>query len=187
MHFSIPCLYLALKKSEMNKLDRSFFCRDVLKVAPELLGKYIVIAKNGNISYSMITEVEAYKGEKDRACHAYKGRTDRTEIMYHEGGHLYVYLIYGIHWMLNVVTGNKEEPQAVLIRGVEGYNGPGRVSGKLGIDRSFYGEDLILSDRIWIEEKEKREVNYKRGPRIGIEYAGEYWKNVPWRYYIHLI
>jgi DNA-3-methyladenine glycosylase len=157
--------------------------RDVLEVAPDLLGKYLVI-KNGvhNQSY-MITEVEAYRGSEDLACHASKGRTARTEIMYHEGGKLYVYLIYGMYWMLNIVTGLENNPQAVLIRGVENFSGPGRVSKKLGIDKSFYGENLIDSNRIWVTDNHLQ-INYKTAARIGIDYAGEYWKNLHWRYFI---
>ena len=98
------------------------------------------------------TEVEAYRGSEDRACHASKGRTPRTEIMYHEGGRLYVYLIYGMYWMLNVVTGGENDPQAVLIRGVENFPGPGKLTRSFGIDRTFYGEDLTISERIWFEE-----------------------------------
>ena len=86
-----------------------------------------------------------------RAMHL-KGRTPRTEIMFHEGGRLYIYLIYGMYWMLNVVTGEENNPQAVLIRGVENFPGPGKITKALGIDRSFYGEDLVTSERIWFED-----------------------------------
>ena len=88
----------------MNRLKRDFFSRDVLEVAPELLGKNLVRKVEGQIEKYLITEVEAYRGEKDLACHASKGRTPRTEIMYHNGGLVYVYLIYGMYWMLNIVT-----------------------------------------------------------------------------------
>lgn len=99
------------------KLDASFFNRDVLEVAPDLLGCTLVRDfGNGNIQRFTITELEAYRGEEDLACHASKGRTPRTEIMYHTGGYIYVYLIYGMYWMLNLVTGSNDEPQAVLIR-----------------------------------------------------------------------
>jgi DNA-3-methyladenine glycosylase len=131
----------------------------------------------------MITEVEAYRGNKDRACHASKGRTARTEIMFHEGGKLYIYLIYGMYWMLNIVTGEKDIPQAILIRGVDNYPGPGKLTKFLRIDKSFYGEDLITSERIWIEDPGTTH-NIKNGFRIGIDYAGEYWKMRPWRYYL---
>ena len=103
------------------RLPREFFIRDVLDVAPELIGKIMVVRlENADImDRYMVTEVEAYRGSEDKACHASKGRTARTEIMYHEGGRLYVYLVYGMYWMLNVVTGSENNPQAVLIRGVE--------------------------------------------------------------------
>jgi DNA-3-methyladenine glycosylase len=103
--------------------------------------------------------------------------------MYHDGGRLYVYYVYGMYWMLNIVTGMENDPQAVLIRGLEDCQGPGRVTRLLGIDRSFYGEDLISSGRIWVEESGITPV-YKTSPRIGIDYAGEVWKNKPWRYYL---
>jgi DNA-3-methyladenine glycosylase len=90
--------------------------------------------------------------------------------MFHNGGLIYVYLVYGIHWMLNVVTGTVNEPQAVLIRSIEGYTGPGRLSRILGIDGSFYGEDLISSKRIMFEDSTSEPV-IKAGERIGIDYA----------------
>jgi len=108
------------------RLKREFYIRDVLEVAPELPGKNLVVRSgNGLHGRYMVTEVEAYRGSEDIACHASKGRTARTEIMYHEGGRLYVYLVYGMYWMLNVVTGCENDPQAVLIRGVESLDGPG--------------------------------------------------------------
>jgi DNA-3-methyladenine glycosylase len=167
-----------------QKIVREFYTRDVLDVAPELPGKNLVIRlTDGSFGRFMITEVEAYRGCEDKACHASKGRTARTEIMFHEGGKLYIYLIYGMYWMLNIVTGEKDNPQAVLIRGVKNYPGPGILTKSLGIDRSFYGEDLHSSERIWIEDPG---VTYpvKTSPRIGIDYAGEYWKSRLWRYFI---
>jgi DNA-3-methyladenine glycosylase len=166
------------------RLAREFFTRDVLDVAPELPGKNLVIGlPDGSHGRYKVTEVEAYRGSEDRACHAFKGRTPRTEIMFHEGGHLYIYLIYGVYWMLNIVTGQKDTPQAVLIRGVENYSGPGKLTKSLGIDKSFYGEDLVISERIWLEDAGIL-PEVKTGKRIGIDYAGDYWKNRPWRYYI---
>ncbi len=167
-----------------NRLKREFFIRDVLEVAPDLIGKDIFIRQPDGTGYRYsITEVEAYRGEEDRACHAFKGRTARTEIMYHEGGCLYVYFIYGMYWMLNIVTAIAEIPQAVLIRGVENLPGPGRLARSIGIDRSFYGEDLVSSDRIWLIDKGIH-PHIKTAPRIGIDYSGEYWKSLPWRYYL---
>lgn len=167
-----------------KRLGLEFYTRDVLDVAPELPGKILVTkSADGLLSCSQITEVEAYRGAEDLACHASKGRTKRTEVMFSRGGHLYVYLVYGMHWMLNIVTGPENEPQAVLIRGLSDCNGPGKLTRKLGIDRSFNGEDLINSERIWVEDNGFKAV-CKTGLRIGIDYAGEYWKTRPWRFFI---
>ena len=167
-----------------KKIEKDFYIRDVLEVAPDLPGKNLVLRlPDSSLGRFRITEVEAYNGNEDKACHASKGRTARTEIMFHEGGKLYVYLIYGMYWMLNIVTGGANIPQAVLIRGVDNYPGPGRLTKFLRIDKSFYGEDLIKSDRIWIEDPGTTH-NIKNGPRIGIDYAGEYWRTRPWRYYL---
>jgi DNA-3-methyladenine glycosylase len=167
-----------------KRLSREFYIRDVLEVAPEMPGKNLVIKLNdGAAGRFKVTEVEAYRGSEDKACHAFKGRTARTEIMFEEGGRLYIYLIYGMYWMLNIVTGEKDFPQAVLIRGVTEFPGPGRLTKGLGIDRSFYGEDLVSSGRIWFEDTGIVHP-VKNGPRIGIDYAGEYWKTRPWRYYL---
>jgi DNA-3-methyladenine glycosylase len=167
-----------------NRLTKEFFIRDVLVVAPEMIGKNMVIrSADGTYGRFRITEVEAYRGAEDKACHACKGRTQRTEIMFHEGGRLYVYLVYGMYWMLNVVTSQENIPQAVLIRGVQNFYGPGRITKSFGIDRTFYGEDLDISERIWFEESGIAPV-VNTGHRIGIDYAGIFWKTRPWRYYI---
>jgi DNA-3-methyladenine glycosylase len=166
-----------------SRLTIDFYTRDVLKVAPELIGKEIVIRdKNNSCKRFTINEVEAYRGEKDKACHASKGRTKRTEIMFSEGGKLYLYFVYGMYWMLNIVTGERENPQAALIRGVEGLKGPGILTRGIGIDGSYYGEDLTRSDKIWIEDKGII-PEIKTGKRIGIDYAGDPWKDKPWRYF----
>lgn len=167
-----------------ERLGRVFFERDVLEVAPDLLGNYIMFVKNNSVEKYKITEVEAYRGEEDKASHASKGRTSRTEIMYHNGGYIYVYLIYGMYWMLNFVTGEPDNPQAVLIRGVERLNGPGKLTRELGIDKSFYGEDLVTSNRIWLVNGESTST-YETSKRIGVEYAGNPWKDKPWRFYIN--
>jgi DNA-3-methyladenine glycosylase len=167
-----------------ERLSREFYIRDVLEVAPELIGKNMVVrSKEGIYGRYQVTEVEAYRGIEDKACHASRGRTSRTEIMFHQGGSLYVYLVYGMYWMLNVVTGPVNIPQAVLIRGVEKYSGPGRITKSFGIDFTFYGEVLYISERIWFEDSGFFPL-IKTGPRIGIDYAGEYWKTRPWRYYL---
>jgi DNA-3-methyladenine glycosylase len=167
-----------------ERLSRDFFIRDVLDVAPDILGKILVVrSEDGVFRRYTVTEAEAYRGSEDKACHAFRGRTPRTEIMFHTGGHLYIYLIYGMYWMLNVVTGEENNPQAILIRGVENFSGPGKLTKSLGIDKSFYGEDMVTSERIWLEDSGVKPV-YKTGPRIGIDYAGDIWKNLPWRYYL---
>jgi DNA-3-methyladenine glycosylase len=166
----------------MKRLEADFFSRDVLVVAPELLGKFLVqIREDGSKARYAITEVEAYRGEEDLACHASKGRTRRTEIMYAAGGHLYVYLIYGMYWMVNIVTGQKGIPQAVLIRGLQGISGPGRVSMELMLDGSWNGFNLVGSDRLWLEDS-GRMPEYITTTRIGIDYAGDFWKSKPWRF-----
>ena len=166
-----------------ERLDKSFFLRDVLVVTRELLGKIIVRKFDDNhIEKFVITEVEAYSGNGDLACHASKGKTKRTEVIFREGGLVYVYLIYGMHWMLNIVSGEENDANAILIRGVKGISGPGRVGKALQLDKSFYGEDLFNSERIWIENA-KPVVKFDTSPRIGINYAGEPWVSIPWRFF----
>jgi len=166
------------------RISRDFYIRDVLEVAPDIIGKNLIIRlQDKSFTSYRITEVEAYRGREDLACHASKGKTTRTEVMFRQGGHLYVYLIYGMYWMLNIVSSAENDPQAVLIRGLAGIPGPGRVSKALAIDRSYYGEDLTLSDRLWFEESGVSPI-IMTGERIGIDYAGEYWRSKPWRFYI---
>lgn len=165
-----------------SRLNHSFYRRDVLEVAPQLLGKTLVRQfPDGNTLRAAITEVEAYKGTDDLGCHASKGITQRNRVMFDNGGLVYVYLIYGMYWMLNVVTSIHSDPQAVLIRGVTGADGPGKLTRLLKIDGSFYGEDLVKSNRIWIEDSDIK-ADYITTPRIGIDYAGPYWSKVPWRF-----
>lgn len=168
-----------------TRIKRTFFMRDVLLIAPALLGKNLVRKFNdGHVRRYIITEVEAYRGTKDLACHASKGRTARTDVMYHEGGVVYVYLIYGLYWLLNIVAGKEGDASAVLIRGLEGISGPGRVGKQLQLNKSFYGEDLSTSNRIWIEDSIFK-PKYIKTPRIGIDYAGEPWISKPWRFKIN--
>lgn len=171
------------QEAQLPRMGRDFFSRDVLVVAPALISKILVLrSDDGYIKRYRITETEAYRGEEDRACHASRGRTARTEVMYATGGKLYIYLVYGMHWMLNIVTGDNNEPQAALIRGLENYSGPGRVTKALGINKSHNGIDLTDSDRIWLEDSGLT-PDIRTSPRIGIDYAGEFWKTRPWRYY----
>ena len=167
-----------------ERLPLDFFLRDVLEVAPSLLGKVLVRQfDDGRVERYRITEVEAYRVTEDRACHASKGRTPRTEVMFQQGGKVYVYLIYGQYWLLNLVTGIEGDASAVLIRGIEGFSGPGRVGRELQLDRSFYGESLIDSSRIWVENAELV-TEFKTSKRIGVDYAGEEWGGKLWRYFI---
>ncbi len=164
----------------MSRLPLSFFTREAIEVAPLLLGKKLVRIVDGDRKEYIITETEAYLGEEDLACHAAKGRTARTEVMYREGGAVYVYLIYGMYWMLNFVTGKPDCPQAVLIRGITGFDGPGKLGKELRLDKSFYGEDLFTSKRLWVEDAPEVTA-YITKPRVGIDYAGE-WKDKPLRF-----
>ena len=130
-----------------------------------------------------ITETEAYCGENDTACHARKGKTPRTSVMYEAGGIAYVYLCYGIHNMLNVVAAEKGEPEAVLIRSVEGISGPGRVTKALQITRELNRTNYVTSDILWLEEG--MPLPYRATPRIGISYASEKDQNRLWRFVIN--
>ena len=176
-----------LKPVDFNiRLTQEFFLKDVLEVAPALLGKYLVRKyPDGSLQSFRIIETEAYRGEEDLACHASKGRTQRTEVMYLPGGHVYIYLIYGMYWMLNIVTGKANHPQATLIRAIDGYNGPGKLTKALKLDKTFNAEDLSESNRLWICDSHEK-IKYQTSPRIGIDYAGEIWKNKPWRFVLSI-
>ena len=187
------------------KLTRDFYTRsDTLSIARELLGKILVVpGADGTRVSGMIVETEAYMGVVDRAAHSYAGRrTARNEITYAEGGHVYVFFVYGMYYQLNIVTGAADDPRVVLIRAIEPIDGiemmrerrgemkdtnltsgPGKLCIAMGIDRSLNGEDL-LGDRIWIENRRSR-VNKEIGvgPRIGIDYAGDDVHN-PWRFWV---
>jgi DNA-3-methyladenine glycosylase len=166
----------------ITRLSSAFFIRDVLEVASDLIGKTLVRKfDDGTIRRFTIDETEAYQGTGDLACHASKGLTSRNEVMFREGGLVYVYFIYGMYWMLNVVTGREGDASAVLIRRLDDISGPGRVGKMLQLDRSFYGEDLFVSQRIWIEDSGEV-VDFTTHPRVGIHYAGEPWISKPWRY-----
>lgn len=164
-------------------LPASFFERPVLEVAPELLGKYLV-RKNGSETRAFkIVEVEAYDGEADQACHARRGRTPRTEALYGKPGHFYVYFCYGVHWMLNIVSAKEGYPAGVLIRGLEGVPGPGRVTKTLAIDKSLYGKPAAPESGLWVEDRggEVPPEMIAQTPRIGVAYAGE-WAHKPYRF-----
>ena len=150
-------------------------------MAPGLISKNLIISRAGIAESFKITEVEAYRGEEDQASHARFGKTSRNAIMYGEGGYLYIYLIYGIYWMLNIVTGPADCPQAILVRGLENFSGPGVLTRALGIDKSYHGEDLVSSARIWIEDSDEAPLVLQK-PRVGINYAGEPWVSHAWRF-----
>ena len=154
----------------------SFFRRPAAIVARELIGMTLVRATEDGIQRYTIVETEAYEGIHDLASHSSKGRTKRTEVMFGPAGRFYVYLIYGLHWMLNVVTGDRDEGAAVLIRGVEGISGPGRVAARLQIDASFHGLPASRASGMWFERGSGDEVSrVARTPRIGVDYAGPLW------------
>ncbi|HVU24398.1 MAG TPA: DNA-3-methyladenine glycosylase [Opitutus sp.] len=156
-------------------------------LARGLIGKHLVRRRaDGTTDARMITEVEAYGGERDLASHARAGRTARTAVMYGPGGVWYVYLCYGVHEMLNLVVGPEGRPAAVLIRGVEGLSGPGRVTKGLGIDRRLNGAVAAPASGLWIEDRGGRmpRASVQATPRIGVDYAGEIWAKRLWRFVI---
>lgn len=174
-------------KPTKRVLPRIYFNRPTVQVARSLIGKYLVRVIDGRVLAGKIVEVEAYVGSQDRACHASKGRTQRTDVMFGPAGVAYVYLVYGMYHCLNVVTEREEFPSAVLIRAVEIdgelIDGPGRLCRALQIDRRLNRVDLTSGESLWFED---RRVLVKGGdvvahPRIGVDYAGE-WAKKPWRF-----
>jgi len=188
-----------------NRLNHDFFTRkDTLRVGRDLLGKLLVVpSADGRRVTGMIVETEAYLGEIDKAAHSYAGRrTARNEITYAEGGHVYVFFVYGMYYQLNLVTGLTDHPHVVLIRAVEPVegiqimrerrgemkdrnltSGPGKLCIALGIDRSLNGEDLS-GERIWVEEyRSFKKSEIASGPRVGIDYAEEFVE-MPWRFWV---
>lgn len=165
-------------------LQKKFFDRPVLDVAEDLIGKFLVRETKGRKEAFMITEVEAYDGREDKACHASKGRTKRTEVMFGPAGVFYIYLVYGMYDMLNIVTGSKDYPAAVLIRGVEGINGPGKLTKYLKITRIQNDKKAVRQTGLWFEDRgvkiDKKKI--KRKPRIGVNYAGAIWSQKPYRF-----
>lgn len=164
-------------------LKGKFFERSAIVVARTLLGKYLVRKHHGKIIALMITETEAYDGPLDLASHASKGRTARTEVMFGDSGIWYVYLIYGMYDMLNIVTGPRDYPAAILIRGVEGIHGPGKLTRELGITRALNTKPATIKTGLWIEDRcyEAMPHSIERTPRIGVGYAGP-WAKKPWRF-----
>jgi len=188
-----------------TRLSADFFTRkDTLRIARDILGKLLVVpATDGRRVAGMIVETEAYLGEIDKAAHSYGGRRSaRNEITYAEGGHVYVFFVYGMYYQLNLVTGLADHPHVVLIRAVEPVDGieimrerrgemkdknltsgPGKLCIALGIDRSLNGEDLS-GERIWVEEyRSFKKSEIESGPRVGIDYAEEFVE-MPWRLWV---
>lgn len=173
------------------KLPREFYLCDGLEAAEKLLGKILIHRSPDGLTAGRIVELEAYMGESDRGCHAYGGRrTKRTGIMYAEGGHAYVYLIYGMYCCMNIIVNREDIPHCIFLRAlepVEGIelmkrrrgtdklrnlcSGPGRLCNAMGIDKTLYGEDLC-GDRLWLEDDGCKPVII-RGKRVNIDYAGE--------------
>ncbi|HSD62659.1 MAG TPA: DNA-3-methyladenine glycosylase [Ignavibacteriaceae bacterium] len=191
--------------SNLDKLKRSFYKRDLLTVAKELLGKIFVKSDPGNLLAGKIVEVEAYDGRIDEAAHTFIGKTKRNEIMFREGGYLYVYFTYGAHFCSNIVTGEEGQGTAVLIRALEPvtgieqmslnrysrnlinekekYNltsGPGKVCQAFGISNEYYGEDLISGRIYLLNQKKIPEDKIMCTTRIGIKKSVE----LNWRFYI---
>jgi DNA-3-methyladenine glycosylase len=184
------------------KLRPSFYRRRTLDVAEELLGKVLIRRLNGKCLAGKIVETEAYVGPEDLACHASKGRTPRTAIMFEPGGCAYVYMIYGFYFCLNAVTEAEGYPAAVLIRAVEPLenlavmrklrknppldtgiaSGPGKLCMAMAIDKTLNGVDLT-GNTLWIEDWKLESGAVGTSPRIGVDYAGEFSRK-PWRFFI---
>jgi DNA-3-methyladenine glycosylase len=189
------------KLSSALKLPRSFYERSTIVVAKQLLGKYLVRKHPEGDTIGRIVETEAYVGPQDLACHAAKGRTARTEVMFGRAGHAYVYFIYGFYHMLNLVTEEKDYPAAVLIRAVEPVDGieimksrrrldnlralasgPGKLCQAFGIDRVLNGEDLCGAN-LYVDDRGEATPKFQATPRIGVDYAGR-WKDKPYRFVV---
>lgn len=168
-----------------KRLRKSDYAVDAVTAAKTLLGKLLCRRlADGTVLKARIVETEAYCGEGDTACHAHCGKTERNAPMYEAGGIAYIYLCYGMHNLLNVVTGKKDYPEAVLIRGVENHIGPGRVTKFLQIDRTLNREPLMASTRLWIEDDGIPPPHFKATPRIGIAYATKRDQNRKWRFVV---
>ena len=162
-------------------LGKEYFSAPATKLAPDLVGKLLCRKIEDRVVKYRITETECYFGEEDTACHAHKGRTQRTDIMYRQGGRAYVYLCYGIHNLLNITTGAEGHPEAVLIRGVEGISGPGRVTKALFITREDNTKPLSVESGLWIED-DGFGGEFTAHKRVGIDYADPSDRDRLWRY-----
>ena len=166
----------------MKRLGKDFFEQDPVTAARQLVGKLLVHRTDTGEIRLRITETEAYWGEADTACHAHKGRTKRTEVMYAPAGTVYIYLCYGMHWMLNLVTGQKDSPEAVLIRCCETAPGPGRLTKAMQITGSLNGSQVLSPDsELWIED-DGFSCGIRREKRVGIGYASQEDQDRLWRF-----
>lgn len=160
----------------MAKLGYEFYHRPCLEVAQSLVGKVLVYRGNR----LRISETEAYCGESDTACHACKGRTKRTEVLYMDAGTVYVYLCYGMHWLLNIVTGEEEQPEAVLIRACVDAPGPGRLTRALGITGEV-NRTSAVDGELWVED-DGFVCEIQPDKRVGIGYASQEDQDRLWRF-----
>jgi len=173
------------------KLTRAFYAQDdCAQVAQQLLNKILVVNHQGTLQAGRIVETEAYLGPKDLAAHSARGRTPRTQVMFGPPGHAYVYLIYGIHHCMNVVTEADGHGAAVLLRALEpvqnlddNTRGPGRLCKAMGIDLAFYGHDLCGNSLYIAHSDNPVPISIAARPRVGVDYAGE-WADKPLRFYI---
>ena len=169
-------------------LEPKFFDRLALKVGRALLGKYLVRVSGGKEIALPIMEVEVYDGFADRASHAYRGKTTRNQVMFGDAGHLYVYFVYGMYWMLNVVVGKKNYPAAILIRSVGDFKGPGKLTKELQIDKKLNGKIAEPASGLWFEDRGfrfrrgKKIWHIKKLPRVGVHYAGPEWSKKLYRF-----
>ena len=161
----------------MERLSYEFYHRPCLEVAEDLVGK-VLVHKGMRLR---ISETESYCGESDTACHAHKGRTKRTEVLYAEAGTVYVYLCYGMHWLLNIVTGEKEQPEAVLIRACMEAPGPGKLTKKLGITGELNWDNVTSSQQLWVED-DGFHCEVTTDKRVGIGYASQEDQDRLWRF-----
>lgn len=164
----------------MSRLPYEFYHRPCLAVAKDLVGKVLVHKMPAGELRLRISETEAYCGESDTACHAHKGRTKRTEVLYAKAGTIYVYLCYGMHWLLNIVTGEEEDPQAVLIRACVDAPGPGKLTKVLGITGEL-NRGSVLGDTLWVED-DGFACKTCTDKRVGIGYAAQEDQDKPWRF-----
>lgn len=175
-----------------NALNKKFFNRDTEIVAKDLLGKFLVRKIGKKEIAVMITETEAYDGFSDKASHAHKGKTQRTEVMFGNPGIFYIYLCYGMYYMLNIVTREKEYPAAVLIRGIKNethhLNGPGKLTKFLNINKNLNQKLAGKSSQLWFEDRGIKisKSQIKETPRIGVSYAGPKWSKKKMRFFIEV-